>query len=110
MASPLLTTLHNFWDKFIEKTQKKRYKRSSTMSIDVPLLQNEMVCSYCSSVIHGYSLVISLSPEHWRTRKNAMAYPAPNVEEGSIVVEVVSLEGEKIALKVQRFRRCGELG
>jgi hypothetical protein len=39
-----------------------------------------------------------------------MAYPAPNVEEGSIVVEVVSLEGEKIALKVQRFRRCGELG
>ena len=42
--------------------------------------------------------------------KNAMAYPAPNVEEGSIVVEVVSLEGEKIALKVQRFRRCGELG
>jgi hypothetical protein len=26
------------------------------------------------------------------------------------VVEVVSLEGEKIALKVQRFRRCGELG
>lgn len=38
-----------------------------------------------------------------------MAYPAPNVEEGSIVVEVVSLEGEKIALKVPESIRGMEL-
>ena len=32
-----------------------------------------------------------------------MAYAAKGEQEGSMVVEVVSLEGEKIALKVRRF-------